>query len=173
MLKPNLALGLALLLANGFICRADPTSTISGIWEWQDSDSQDGKSKGTGIWFLFEPMNDIYFGRIIKMPDNPERPLPLAKCQNSNNPTALGLITFYNLKKRDGHNYYDGNFVDIRRGVVYKIWLRAEKNKQELHFRDLNPDGSFNLALVPAAVLKRLPDNAVSAKDIPKAVACD
>jgi hypothetical protein len=170
MRKTYIALGFGLLLANAVLCRAETIPSISGLWEWADSDL-----KGTGVWYLFEKRDNVYFGRLVKVTKN-KAVLLVAKCPNGNKKVAmLGLTYFYELKVRDGHDYYDGKLFDPRSGTVYHVWMRPDVNAQELAFREIEPvvNGHQLAPLVPSAMMRRLPDDAMKAEDIPEGVSCE
>ncbi len=151
-----MAASLAVALAYvGPLNAAEPSAI--GLWEQADEYSHS--------WFLFFERDGVYEGAIAKMFFRPgEEPNPIcASCTgDQKNAPVLGLVIVKGMH-RNSLKYESGTILDPRSGSVYQAKMKVSPDGQRLTLR-----GYFGIDLFGQdQVWKRLPDNALSANEVP------
>ena len=140
--------------------QAAAQKTAAGFWEQVGDDGQ------VGGWFLFTQKDGLYQGRLVKMFKKPGLPSfdVCSKCTgNQKNAPMLGLVIVKDMH-REGLKYEDGTILDPRDGSVYHAEMELSPDGQSLSVR-----GYLGIPLLgQTQVWRRLPDDAIPAKDIPK-----
>jgi uncharacterized protein (DUF2147 family) len=165
-MKFRSAFALAILVAATTAARADDSEppTAKGFWEALDDS---GKPEG---WFLFTQKNDVYSARLVKgfkkEGDDTPPPMTCTKCVGKKKGAhIMGLTLFWGMK-RDGLTYTDGSVLDPRDGSIYHAKMWIDEDGKMLHVR-----GYLGISLFGKTQdWRRLPDDAMSADDIPKEI---
>ena len=159
-MKLSLVVGFASAVLIASAAHAGPEKTAAGFWE------QVGDDGDVGGWFLFTQKNGLYQGRLVKMFEKPGEPAltVCAKCPgDQKDAPMLGLVIVKGMR-RDGVEYQGGSIIDPRDGMVYPAEMELSPDGQKLSVR-----GYVGIALLGRTqVWRRLPDNTMAAKDIPK-----
>ena len=158
-MRAFVAAAFAVLMAS-LGAKAEAPPTAAGFWETYD---KDGKPQG---WFLVAEKGGIFSARLVKGFPKPGEPLQLTctKCPGERKGAQMmGLTLFYGFK-RDGLAYADGHVIDPRDGKIWNAKMDLSEDGQTLDVH-----GYWGVSLLGKSVIwKRLPDDAMKAKDIPK-----
>jgi hypothetical protein len=136
---------------------ADPT--VAGFWEAYE----DGRPGG---WFLFFERDGVYQGALVKAFTKPgEQPqLTCAKCTDERKNAPMIGLSIVKGMQRKGLAYENGTILDPRDGSVYNAQMTLSPDSKTLGVR-----GYLGIPMLgQTQTWKRLPDNAMTATELPE-----